>query len=50
MSSNADPSLLNILVHPKGRFTPKGQAKSPWGRLHEMLALFELEAGLNYTL
>jgi hypothetical protein len=34
----------------KGRFTPRGRANSPWGRLHEILAFFGLEAGLNYTL
>jgi hypothetical protein len=33
-----------------GRFTPRGRAKPPRGRLHEISAFFGLEAGLNYTL
>jgi hypothetical protein len=32
------------------RFTPRGRANSPGGQLHEILAFFGLEAGLNYTL
>ena len=34
----------------KGRFTPRGRANSSWGRLHEILAFFGLEVGLNFTL
>jgi hypothetical protein len=34
----------------KGHFTPRGRAKPPWGRLHEISTLFGLEVGLNYTL
>jgi hypothetical protein len=46
------PSLSNGhgKLHSKGRFTPRGRANSPWGRLHEISAFFWLEAGLNYTL
>jgi hypothetical protein len=32
------------------RFTPRGWANSPWGRLHEISAPCGLEAGLNHTL
>jgi len=41
-------SSLNLDT--QGRFTPRGHANSPWGRLHEISAFFGLEAGLNYTL
>jgi hypothetical protein len=30
--------------------TPRGRAKPPLGRLHEISALFGLETSLNYTL
>jgi len=33
-----------------GRFTPRGWANSHWGQLHDISALFGLDAGLNYTL
>ena len=34
----------------KGWITPRGWVNSPWGQLHEISALFGLEAGLNYIL
>jgi hypothetical protein len=33
----------------KGRFTPRGHANFPFGRLHEILAFFGLEVGLRLS-
>ena len=44
-------TLLHILhIDTKGRLTPRGQANSPSGRLHEISAPFGLEVGLNCPL
>ena len=42
--------LFFVVGANQGRFTPRGRANFPWGRLHKISAFFGLEAGLYYTL